>query len=280
MLRVTSIYELRKAVTACRGQGRSIGFVPTMGALHEGHLSLVRLARKVCDTVVVSIFVNPTQFGPQEDYQRYPRQRETDCELLEKEHTDIVYIPSVTEMYAEDASVTVDPGPVSQIFEGAVRPGHFRGVLTVVAKLFLQVQPDRAFFGQKDAQQLFLIRKMVKDLNFPVEIIAGDTIREKDGLALSSRNVYLKQQERKDATVLYQSMLAARDEFQAGERGLGELQRSLKKVLETIPELKVDYATIVSDETFQENDPVSENARMIVAGRLGSVRLIDNMSLK
>ncbi len=260
-----------------RRDGKRVGFVPTMGALHEGHLSLVRAARERSDRVAVSIFVNPLQFGPNEDYQRYPRNEEHDVELLRHEGVDVVYLPSVKAMYREGATVTVDPGHIAGIFEGQVRPGHFQGVLTVVAKFFHHVRPHLAVFGQKDAQQLFLIRQMAHDLDFPVEIVESDTVRDTDGLALSSRNVYLKSGERRRATVLYRALSAAKVAFEQGVRSLEQLQIAMKDVLVLEPDASVNYLTVVDEHTFKEVDPVPESARLIGAIRLGSVRLIDNL---
>lgn len=277
---VHSIDELRRDIRSRRERGQRVGFVPTMGALHEGHLSLVRVARGHSDAVVVSIFVNPTQFGPTEDFRIYPRTPEKDLALLDGEATDLVFMPDVSEVYGKDAQITVDPGPAGSTFEGRIRPDHFRGVLTVVAKLFNMVQPDCAVFGQKDAQQIYLIRRMVRDLNFPLEIIEADTIREGDGLAKSSRNVYLKVGERPLATVLYRALCAAQRRFAEGDAGLKGLQSAMADVIESVPEFTADYATAVSKETYGETDPVADTGRLIIAGRLGSVRLIDNMRLK
>lgn len=260
-----------------RRDGQTLGFVPTMGALHEGHLSLVRAARERSDRVAVSIFVNPLQFGPHEDYLRYPRNEEHDVELLRHEGVDAVYLPSVKAMYGDGATVTVDPGPVGGIFEGHIRPDHFRGVLTVVAKLFHHVQPHFAVFGQKDAQQLFLLRRMARDLDFPVEIVESDTVRDTDGLALSSRNVYLKSAERQRATVLYRALSAAKVAFGQGVRSLEQLQVAMKEVLVLEPDASTDYLTVVDEQTFREVDPVPEAVRLIGAIRFGSVRLIDNL---
>ncbi len=260
-----------------RQAGKRVGFVPTMGALHEGHLSLVRAAREHSDRIIASIFVNPLQFGPNEDYLRYPRNEEHDIELLRHEGVDVVYLPSVQAMYREGETVTVDPGHIGHIFEGHVRPGHFRGVLTVVAKLFHQVCPHLAVFGQKDAQQLFLIRQMVRDLDFPVEIMESDTVRDTDGLALSSRNVFLKSGERGRAAVLYRALSAAKVAFDQGIRSFEQLRTAMQDVLVQEPDISADYLTVVDERTFKEVDPVPESARLIGAIRLGSVRLIDNV---
>ncbi|RQV93853.1 pantoate--beta-alanine ligase [bacterium] len=277
MVIIRDVKSLREALREVRMEGRKVGFVPTMGALHTAHISLVKIACERSDYSVVSIFVNPTQFGPAEDFERYPRTPEEDCRLLEAEGVDLVFIPTRSEMYAEDETITIDPGVKAQLFEGRSRPTHFRGVLTVVAKLFDQVQPDLAVFGEKDAQQLYLVREMAKNLQMPVEIIAGPTLRELDGLALSSRNRYLKKAERELATVLYHALTAGVERFQSGERSLEAIRGSMREAINEVPEFEVDYFTAVSDADFEETDPVSEHPRMIIAGRIGSVRLIDNL---
>ncbi len=272
--------ELHREVSGARAAGKRIGFVPTMGALHEGHLSLIRLARSACNYTVVSIFVNPTQFGPNEDFLRYPRPIENDCRLLDAEQADLVYLPSVKEVYGDDAAVTVNPGPIGGLFEGAQRPGHFQGVLTVVAKLFNQVQPDVSVFGQKDAQQLFLIRKMVKDLDFPVEIIEGATVRSEAGLALSSRNAYLKVSERAEATRLHGALSAGRSYFDGGGRSLAEVKAVMSDAISALSVGGVDYLTAVGEHSFSEEEPLPDEIRLIGAIRLGSVRLIDNLQVR
>jgi pantoate--beta-alanine ligase len=271
--------ELRPALADLRLRRKTIGFVPTMGALHDGHLSLVRVSREQTSAVVVSIFVNPTQFGPNEDFRIYPRTPEADLEFLEREGVDIVFMPPTELMYPRGSKITVYAGPVGETFEGAIRPGHFDGVLTIVIKLFNLVQPDVAVFGQKDAQQLFLIRRMVTDLNVPVRVMEGDTIRESDGLAKSSRNVYLKVQEREKASVLHRALATGQRLFDAGNRSLADFQRAMHAELAFVPEFTPDYATAVSEASFMENDPVADSVRLIVAGRLGPVRLIDNFRL-
>jgi len=276
---VESKDALDEALRALRAAGASLALVPTMGALHEGHLSLVRVARRHADRVAVSIFVNPTQFGPTEDYVRYPRTPEKDLDLLRAEGVELVFMPTVEVMYSHGWSVTVEPGPVGSTFEGAVRPEHFRGVLTVVAKLLNLLRPDCAVFGQKDAQQLFLIRKMVTDLRFPIHIVEGPTVREPDGLAMSSRNVYLKVTEREKAAVLHRSLREGERLFVAGERSLSRMKAAMNGVLRSVSELAPDYATAVSEASFEEEDPLSDRSRLIVAVRLGSVRLIDNLPL-
>jgi len=250
-----------------------------MGALHEGHLSLVRNARRETDIVIVSIFVNPTQFGPHEDYRIYPRTLEEDTVLLNREFTDLAFVPRVEDIYPQGYTTTVQPGPAGDTFEGKIRPGHFAGVLSVVVKLFNLVQPDLAVFGQKDAQQLFLIRRMTEDLDFPIRIVESETVREDDGLALSSRNRYLKVEERKKAVVLYRALCAGKRVIESGHRSLSDTQNAMLEAIAKVPEFSPDYATAVSDDTFTEEDPIAPPARLIIAGRLGSVRLIDNMKV-
>ena len=267
---VRTIAEMR---TAIADSARPVGFVPTMGALHEGHLSLMRLARQRCDTVVVSIFVNPLQFGPQEDFERYPRTEETDLGAAEEEKVDIVFLPSVDEMYPGDRSTAVTVGEIATKYEGAVRPGHFDGVATVVAKLFGIVQADVAFFGQKDAQQLAVIKRMARDLSIPVEVVGCETIREPDGLALSSRNVYLSPEDRPRATALWEALEAGADAVRA--RRPEQAERAMVGVLAGAVD-SVDYATVVDPDSFgspQEGGPYL----LIVAARLGETRLIDNL---
>lgn len=279
MKTIARLSELRKIIGEYHRASQTVGFVPTMGALHKGHLSLVRTAREHAQKTIVSIFVNPAQFGPKEDFRIYPRTPERDLELLAREKVDVVFMPVVEEIYPEGTSVSVDPGPVGNAFEGAIRPGHFKGVLTVVAKLFHMVEPDTAVFGQKDAQQLFLIRRMVTDLNFPVQILEGDTLREPDGLALSSRNVYLNGEQRKKATILYRALCGGRKIIETCERSLNHVQEAMRDAAAAEPEFLPDYMTAVSEANFAEEDPVPEKARLIIAGCLGPVRLIDNLRL-
>jgi pantoate--beta-alanine ligase len=256
----------------------SVGLVPTMGYLHEGHLSLVRRARADNQHVVVTIFVNPTQFGPQEDYQRYPRDPERDLRLLEQEGTDAVFMPSVEEMYPQgfDAWVEVDQSLTGRL-EGAFRPGHFRGVTTVVAKLFEIVQAQRAYFGQKDGQQLAVIRKMVADLNMGVEIVAVPTVRETDGLAMSSRNIYLSPEERRAATVLWRSLCRARELFDGGERRGEVIRGEMRAVLASEPLARVEYVSVADAETLAELETIAGPAMVSLAVRLRRTRLIDNV---
>ncbi|MDW8047058.1 MAG: pantoate--beta-alanine ligase [Chloroflexota bacterium] len=257
-----------------------VGFVPTMGYLHEGHLSLVRLSRQRDDVTVASIFVNPTQFGPNEDFERYPRDEARDLALLEAEGVHAVYLPSVAAMYPPGYQTYVTVEELSKRLEGAARPGHFRGVATVVTKLFGAVQPHRAYFGKKDAQQLRLIRRMVRDLDLPVEIVAGETVREPDGLAMSSRNVYLAPDERAIAPLLYRGLCAARDAFIAGERDAERLRAIVREVVGQEPRIALEYVSVADDETLEEIDGrVERPALLSLAARIGSTRLIDNVEL-
>jgi pantoate--beta-alanine ligase len=250
-----------------------------MGALHEGHLSLVRAAKAQCDAVVVSIFVNPTQFGPTEDLAKYPRQFERDCALLEKENVDIVFAPSVEEMYAQGESTWVTVEGLSDKLDGRSRPGHFRGVTTVVAKLFHVIEPDVAFFGQKDAAQVAVIRRMVRDLNFPVEIAVCPIVREPDGLAMSSRNAYLNPEERQRALVLRRSLRRVEEEFRAGERDAAKLVAGARQAIADESQVRLDYLEIVDPDTLDPLDQISRPALAAVAAYVGSTRLIDNAVL-
>ncbi len=271
---VTTLAELRKARRALQ---EPVGFVPTMGYLHEGHLSLVRMARRENTSVVVSIFVNPTQFGPGEDLDRYPRDIPRDLALLEREGVDLVWTPTPEVMYGEDFQTWVTVEGLTQYLEGAYRPGHFRGVTTVVTKLFLAVQPQRAYFGQKDAQQARVIQQMVKDLNFPIVIVVGPTVREPDGLAMSSRNTYLNPEERQAATVLYRALRAARDAFEQGERDADALRQKMLAVLKKEPLARVQYVSCADPDTLEELHGPVERALLSMAVFIGNTRLIDNM---
>jgi len=257
-----------------------VGFVPTMGYLHEGHLSLVRHARGENTSVVVSIFVNPAQFGPQEDFKKYPHDPERDLALLQKEKTNVVFMPSAAEMYPTQFSSWVEISKVTERLEGASRPGHFRGVTTVVAKLFNIIQPTRAYFGQKDAQQLIVIKKMVADLNMNLEIIAVPTVREPDGLAMSSRNTYLNPQERRAAVVIYQALTLAQQLWSQGETDAERLRREMTALIKKQPLAIIDYVSIANTETLDELDAVNSPALVSLAVKIGSTRLIDNIVLK
>ena len=256
-----------------------VGFVPTMGYLHEGHLSLVRQARVENPSVVVSIFVNPTQFGPREDLNSYPRDIERDLALLEKEGTDIVFMPSATEMYPKRFDSWVEVGGVTERLEGACRPGHFRGVTTVCAKLFDIVQPARAYFGQKDAQQVVVIKKMVVDLNMNLEIVALPTVREPDGLAMSSRNTYLNPEERKTALVLHRALTLAQELYARGEKDAERIRQEMKALIQKQPLANIDYVSIADAETLDELDRVKPPALISLAVKIGKTRLIDNVVL-
>jgi pantoate--beta-alanine ligase len=274
-----TISEARAACRVARAGGKRLGLVPTMGALHEGHLSLVRAAKAQCDAVVVSIFVNPTQFGPAEDLSKYPRQFDEDCRLLKKEGVDLVFAPPVEEMYPPGAVTWVLVEGLSEKLDGRSRPGHFRGVTTVVAKLFNILEPDAAFFGQKDAAQLAVIRRMVRDLNFPVEIVACPIVREPDGLAMSSRNAYLNREERGRALVLQRSLQETRKQFQAGERIAAKLISTGTEVFASEPHVRLDYFEIVDPDTLDPVNRVSQKTLVAVAAYVGSTRLIDNLIL-
>ncbi len=271
---IKTIARLRQV----RARFAQVGLVPTMGYLHEGHLSLVRLARNECDTVAVSIFVNPTQFGPHEDLDRYPRNLERDFQLLQAQGVDLVFVPDVAEIYPDGYSTYVEVEGVTEMLEGAARPGHFRGVATVLCKLFNIIQPTHAYFGQKDAQQTVVVRKMVRDLDLPIEIVIGPTVREADGLALSSRNVYLTPDERVAATVLYRALMSARERYVAGSRDAEELRAAMRAVLSTEPLARVEYVSAAHPLTLQELDQLDMDGGLLsMAVHIGSTRLIDNI---
>jgi pantoate--beta-alanine ligase len=274
-----TVEAMRGASRAHRHQGRRVGFVPTMGALHEGHLSLVRAAKAQCDVVAASIFVNPTQFGPNEDFSKYPRTFERDCELLEKEGVAVVFAPAVEEMYPPGAITYVTVEGLSEKLCGKSRPGHFRGVTTVVSKLFTIVEPDVAFFGQKDAAQVAIIRRMVRDLNIPVEIVACPIVREADGLAMSSRNAYLDPQQRKTALVLSRLLQKLRNAFESGERNARRLVEIGRQTFSQEPSVRMDYLEIVDTENLDPLDKIDDHALVAVAAFVGTTRLIDNFVL-
>jgi len=263
-----------------RARGAHLGLVPTMGALHEGHLSLVRAARAKSDVVAASIFVNPTQFGPNEDFAKYPRSFDRDCELLEREGVQFVFAPSVKEMYPQENLTWIEVQGLSQRLCGKSRPGHFRGVATVVAKLFNIVKPDIAFFGQKDAAQVAIIRRMVRDLNLPVMVEVCPIVREADGLALSSRNAYLSTQERKSALVLYRSLTRAKTLFDKGERDSAALIADAKQEFDQQPGVKLDYFEIVHPDTLEGRAVIDQRTLVAVAAFVGTTRLIDNILLE
>ena len=266
-------------VRAARGEGKTVGLVPTMGALHEGHLSLVRMAKAQCDRVVVSIFINPLQFGPNEDLAKYPRDFERDRDLLEREGVDFIFAPGVEEMYPPGAITYVTVEGLSDKLCGRSRPGHFRGVTTVVSKLFHIVEPDRAFFGQKDAAQSAIIRRMVLDLNIPVQVVIAPIVREPDGLAMSSRNAYLDAPQRKSALVLSRSLKTLQERFNQGERNVQTLIEAGKRVFAEDPSVRLDYFEIVDPETLDPVHDLSHSALVAVAAFVGKARLIDNVVL-
>jgi pantoate--beta-alanine ligase len=274
---VSSASELRAVVGAWRAHGDRVALVPTMGALHSGHLSLVDRARERAERVVVSIFVNPAQFAPHEDLERYPRPLARDRELLAEVGCDLLFLPAVETLYPPGFATWVEPQGAACGLEGAIRPHHFRGVATVVLELFHLVAPDLAVFGQKDAQQLAVVRQLVRDLALPVEIVAGETMREADGLALSSRNVYLAPAERRAATVLHRALGAARAAIEAGERDAEAVRRRLREVLAGEPLVEVEYAEVVDPVSFQPVARVAGRVVLPVAARLGATRLIDNL---
>jgi len=269
--KIADMKRLRQQLTG------DIGFVPTMGYLHEGHLSLVRQAKTENPSIVVSIFVNPTQFGPQEDFKNYPRDTKRDLTMLEKEKTDIVFMPSVTEMYPPGFSSWVEVEKLTRQLEGASRPGHFRGVTTVVAKLFNIVQPTRAYFGQKDAQQIAVISKMAADLDMNTEVIALPTIREPDGLAMSSRNTYLNPAERRAATILYHALTLAQKLWFEGERNAERLRQQMTDLIQREPLATVDYVSIANSKTLDELEIVTPPVLLSMAVKIGKTRLIDNI---
>jgi pantoate--beta-alanine ligase len=273
---IHTIDWMKQVSRAARVKERVIGFVPTMGALHEGHLSLVREAQKLCSPVVVSIFVNPTQFGPSEDLAKYPRPFENDRSALESLGVDYLFAPSVAEMYPKGFATSVTVAELGDRLEGRSRPGHFRGVATVVLKLFEIVQPAFAFFGRKDAQQQVLIRKMARDLALGAQIVTCPIVREADGLALSSRNVYLKPDARRAATVLYRSLDSLRAQIEKGELNIAQLLVELRKVIGAEPEVALDYAEIVDGETFEPVMNLRRVCYAVLAARVGGTRLIDN----
>jgi len=273
-----TVREVRAWTKLARADGKTIGFVPTMGYFHEGHLSLMRRAKAECDLCVVSLFVNPTQFGPSEDFLRYPRDFARDAAMAESVGVDLLFAPEVEEMYPEGYQTYVEVTEVTRRLEGAARPGHFRGVATVCTKLFNIVQADRAYFGKKDYQQLKVIQRMVKDLNIPTEIVPCETVREPDGLAMSSRNVYLKPDERQAATVLYRALCAGRDAILAGERDAKKVKVLVEQVIATEPLVKTEYVDVADAETLEPLTDLQGEVLISLAARVGVARLIDNIT--
>jgi pantoate--beta-alanine ligase len=274
-----TIHEMRAASRAVRRAGKRLGFVPTMGALHPGHISLVQAARVSSNVVAASIFVNPTQFGPNEDLARYPRAFDRDREMLEREGVEFLFAPPVDEMYPGDAVTWVTVEGLSEKLDGRSRPGHFRGVTTVVAKLFHAVEPDAAFFGQKDAAQVAIIRRMVRDLNMAVEIVVCPIVREADGLAMSSRNAYLDPEQRKQALVLHRSLLRVQELAEEGERDAGRLLAAGREKFAQEKSVRLDYFELVDPDTLDPVENVSSGALVAVAAYVGGTRLIDNILL-
>lgn len=279
MVIVSAIADLRDAVATARASGARIGFVPTMGALHSGHMSLVDRARKEADVTVMSIFVNPLQFAPAEDLSRYPRPREQDERMAGEGDVDILFRPEVEDMYPPGRTITVSAGALGADWEGKSRPGHFDGVLTVVAKLFNIVRPDVAVFGRKDLQQAAIVKALVRDLDTPVSIVLSPIVRESDGLALSSRNRYLAADERKEAAILNKALACIRLIFENGERDTRMLEAAGRRILSTEADVRPDYLAIVNPRTFVRPDQAEAADAAIVAARVGKTRLIDNMTL-
>lgn len=274
---VHTIAETRAAVADLRAQARCVGLVPTMGALHAGHISLVRAARAACDAVVATIFVNPTQFGPNEDFSKYPRTFEADCRLLEAEGVDLLFAPEPAEMYPEGSNTVIEVAGISDRLDGQSRPGHFRGVATIVAKLFNIVAPDKAFFGQKDAAQVAILRRMVRDLNFPLEIVVCPIVRDPDGLALSSRNRYLSPEDRQSALVLHRTLHRIEARAASGEVDATALLDAGLAVLAEEPAVRLDYFRIVDPDTLEDLSDIRQGALVAVAAWVGPARLIDNV---
>src|SRR5580704_7125625 len=277
MLIFKTVAEAQSACAQLRGEGRILGLVPTMGALHEGLLSLARAAKADCDIVAASIFVNPTQFGPNEDFSKYPRTFEQDCALLEGEGVDMIFAPTVDEMYPSGASTFVVVEGVSDRLDGASRPGHFRGVTTVVSKLFHIICPHKAFFGQKDAAQVAVLRKMVRDLNCPLQLVVCPIVREPDGLAMSSRNRYLSERERQQALVLQRALGEVEKRAAAGETASQALIETARSIFASEPDVRIDYVAIVDPDTLVDIPNVRGGALVAVAAFVGTTRLIDNL---
>jgi len=272
-----TIEEVRRHTKGARSRGKKIGFVPTMGALHVGHTSLIDRGIMDCDFIVVSIFVNPTQFGPGEDFKKYPRPVDDDLKICEEHNVDLVFNPEPQEMYAAKNLTWVNVEKLTELLCGRSRPGHFQGVTTVCAKLFNIVQPDIVYLGQKDAQQAIVIRRMVADLNMPMEIVVCPTIREADGLAVSSRNKYLSEKQRKDATLIYKSLQKCREMIDSGIRDSQKIIAEMRKILQQVPSIEIEYISIVDADTLQNLDQITGRVLTAVAVRIGPARLIDNI---
>jgi pantoate--beta-alanine ligase len=279
MQTITTVRSMQGWADATRCAGKKIGFVPTMGCLHEGHLSLVRLARDLSDYVVVSIFVNPTQFGPGEDYERYPQDLDRDRRLLREARCDVLFLPATAEMYPPGYVSYVNVEKLTHRLCGASRPGHFRGVTTVVAKLFHGVKPHLAVFGQKDAQQALVIRRMARDLDFDLEVVVGPTVREPDGLAMSSRNIYLTRAEREEAPVIYRALTRGAELVRQGERRASIVREEIRRMIEQRGIGRLDYVSIVDTDQLQELEQLHGEVLIAVAAWFGRARLIDNMQI-
>ena len=277
---IKSIGDLRKAVRNARSAGRTIGVVPTMGYLHEGHLSLMRRARRENDLVVATVFVNPTQFGPNEDFEAYPRNAQRDIDLMQAENVDIAFMPEADDLYPHGYATYVEvQGPMTQALCGASRPGHFKGVTTIVAKLFHLTTPHRAYFGQKDAQQVAVIRQMARDLDFDLEVVACPTMREPDGLAMSSRNSYLSDSQRADAVVISRALFEARDMIAAGETQAGKVIDHVRTRIEAVEQADIDYLAVVDYHTLTDLEVLDGSVLIAVAVNFGNTRLIDNLAI-
>ncbi len=274
MLTVTTLAKLRSVRTSMKG---TFGLVPTMGALHDGHCSLVKRARVECENLGVSIFINPTQFSPGEDFEKYPRMVQVDLDLLEDLGVDVVWLPTPEEIYPQGFQTWITVDKLTEPLEGKSRPGHFRGVTTIVAKLLNAFLPDKAYFGQKDAQQVVVLKRMAKDLNFPVEVVVCPTVREADGLALSSRNAYLSSAEREAATVLYRSLNAAKTEYDKGERDANALREVMRSVIKSEPLAREEYVSAADTETLHELRKIDGRVLLSLAVRIGKTRFIDNL---
>jgi len=280
MLICRTIAEIREFVRIARAAGKTVGLVPTMGYFHAGHQSLMREARKTCDVVVVSLFVNPMQFGPKEDLAQYPRDFERDCAMAREAEVDAIFAPGDREMYPQGFSTYVEVTGLTDKLCGQSRPGHFRGVTTVVTKLFNIVAPDRAFFGRKDAQQALVIQRMAKDLNMDLEVVVLPTVREKDGLAMSSRNVYLTGEQRQNALVLYRSLCAFRDAVAGGERDAGKLRGMMYDMITAVPGAQPDYVEVLGVPELQPLETLQGGVIAALAVRFGKTRLIDNIIME
>lgn len=277
MITINSIYEMKNKIKATQKRGLSIGLVPTMGYIHDGHISLIKEARKKNDIVVISIFVNPTQFGPNEDYDKYPRNEQRDLDICESNDCDYVFLAQKDEIYPDDFLTYVETEELGQTLCGRSRPIHFKGVTTILTKLFNIVQPNRAYFGQKDAQQLIIIKKMVEDLNMNVKIIGCPTIREEDGLALSSRNSYLNNNERKDALLIYKSLILAKNLIDNGEKDVEKIKKEIKDTINLGKNNSIDYIEILNNKTLKSISKIKDEVLIAIAVNVGNTRLIDNI---